>query len=1277
MHELKDFLKFLGFKPKEGQSNYWYKQYKSFSDYEISVIIKSSQDVVIDFGELIQVERKSTSSLNTAENYVVLECVNRLIEKGYRPQSIVLEKKWKLGHEGKGFLDIQVIDGLEQSFLMIECKTWGKEFSKAEEDTLKNGGQLFSYLQQEPNTKYICLYTSKFENNVIQYRSNIIENTEKFKNKNQSQLFEVWDKVFEEKGIFEEHVSPYNIKFTELLKSDLKTLEQEDGGKIFNLFAEILRRNVVSDKNNAFNKIFNLFLCKIVDEDKKRDDDEMAFQWKKQYDKLNLIEKNAGYKEFLGTLNDLYKEGIKDYLQIEVTDYSKDEVETLLQMFPTASEEAKGRIKMIIEELRFYKSNEFAFKEVNNKESFEENAKIVKEMVELLQGYKLKYSAKHQFLGDFFENLLNTGIKQESGQFFTPTPIASFICKSLPIWSIIENKNNREEVKFLPHVIDFASGSGHFLTESMDEINYYVENKIDDNWIKGGKRAKDEFEAGKKSYKWAKEYVYGIEKDYRLAKTTKISAFLNGDGDANVICGDGLGNFKYDKKYIGLLKSDTDSKDNQKFDVLVANPPYSVDEFKVTIEDYGKESFELFSGLSDQASEIECLFIERTKQLLKDGGVAGIILPISILSNGKIHMRARELILKYFEIKAIVEFGANTFMATGTNTATLFLKRRSNNDWKIIQNKVDEFFTNFRDVTVNGIESVFSNYVEYVFENISLKDYVSFFTNDASEEILNSEIIKDYKSAFKKLSSSKLTEAIQDIEKEKLLYFILTYKQKYVLVKAPSDNNTEKEFLGYEFSNRRGNEGIKIYKDTNGNNVTKLFNSDYEALYDETKVNSYILKAFENKEIPIPIQELKEVLQVQHLHESIDFERANFEKRISTEFGKKKVSIESRWELVTLEKICNIKIGGTPSRKIKEYYQNGENLWVSIAEMDGQVILDTKEKINDLGVKNSNVKLIKKNTTLLSFKLSLGKTAIAGKDLYTNEAIAGLEVKFEFRDLVIDTYLFYLFKSQVIDLKSIVGGKVFGKSLNSEDLKKIKIPLPPLEVQDLIVKEMRNIDKSESEIEKEIRERENEIEGIIEYNLINHSGYQKYKLKNLLEINPPKQTFTDVEMNISFIDMASVRNEGGIEKMEIKKVKEVIKKGYTGFKEGDILFAKITPCMENGKGAIAENLVNEYGFGSTEFYIFRTGDKVKSKLIYYFSRLKSFRKRAEQNMTGTSGHRRVAKMFIEDYEIYLPPLFEQERLVKQIVAIEDKITDLKEELSLLKINKAEVLKKHL
>ncbi|SUX26039.1 restriction endonuclease subunit S [Campylobacter upsaliensis] len=166
------------------------------------------------------------------------------------------------------------------------------------------------------------------------------------------------------------------------------------------------------------------------------------------------------------------------------------------------------------------------------------------------------------------------------------------------------------------------------------------------------------------------------------------------------------------------------------------------------------------------------------------------------------------------------------------------------------------------------------------------------------------------------------------------------------------------------------------------------------------------------------------------------------------------------WDTIKLGEVCKILIGGTPARNNSAYFQ-GDNLWVSIAEMNGQVITDTKEKISDEAIKKSNVKLIPKGTTLLSFKLSIGKTAIAGKDLYTNEAIAGLIPNDN--NKLLDMFLFYIFKWQTIDL-DLKGNNAFGKSLNSSVLKQeVKIPLPPLEAQESIVQAIESV---ENEITK-------------------------------------------------------------------------------------------------------------------------------------------------------------------------------------------------------------------
>ena len=127
--------------------------------------------------------------------------------------------------------------------------------------------------------------------------------------------------------------------------------------------------------------------------------------------------------------------------------------------------------------------------------------------------------------------------------------------------------------------------------------------------------------------------------------------------------------------------------------------------------------------------------------------------------------------------------------------------------------------------------------------------------------------------------------------------------------------------------------------------------------------------------------------------------------------------------------------------------------------------------------------------------------------------------------------------------------------------------------------------------------------------------------------------------------MASVDERlGAITVREDRFLREV-SKGVTAFEEGDVLFAKITPCMENGKAALARNLTNGIGRGSTEFHVLRPSDQVLAEYIYYFIRQSPFREAARRSFTGTAGQQRVPKQFMETVLVPLPPLNEQRRIV--------------------------------
>lgn len=161
------------------------------------------------------------------------------------------------------------------------------------------------------------------------------------------------------------------------------------------------------------------------------------------------------------------------------------------------------------------------------------------------------------------------------------------------------------------------------------------------------------------------------------------------------------------------------------------------------------------------------------------------------------------------------------------------------------------------------------------------------------------------------------------------------------------------------------------------------------------------------------------------------------------------------------------------------------------------------------------------------------------------------------------------------------------------------------------------------------------------------------KLGDVCEINPKAEVISD-DTEVSFIPMQNVTNDGKIDTSVIKKYNDV-KRGFTNFRDNDVLFAKITPCMENGKGAIAHSLKNGIGVGSTEFHIMRPNfEEITSEWLYYLISWPVFRRECEKNMTGSAGQKRVPKSFLENYNIDIPSLDEQRR----IAAVLDKVSDL-------------------
>lgn len=169
-------------------------------------------------------------------------------------------------------------------------------------------------------------------------------------------------------------------------------------------------------------------------------------------------------------------------------------------------------------------------------------------------------------------------------------------------------------------------------------------------------------------------------------------------------------------------------------------------------------------------------------------------------------------------------------------------------------------------------------------------------------------------------------------------------------------------------------------------------------------------------------------------------------------------------------------------------------------------------------------------------------------------------------------------------------------------------------------------------------------------------GWDAKSLGDICEVNPSRDE--NIPDEVTFIGMADVSENGQIENQ--RKVDYIrVSKGFTPFRKGDILVAKITPCFENGKGAHTDILLTEYGFGSTEFHVLRSFGC--SKFLFYHTITETFRKRMTSEMSGSAGQRRISRDSLSSYIIPIPPLPEQEKIA-EILTTCDRVLTLKKEL---------------
>lgn len=322
----------------------------------------------------------------------------------------------------------------------------------------------------------------------------------------------------------------------------------------------------------------------------------------------------------------------------------------------------------------------------------------------------------------------------------------------------------------------------------------------------------------------------------------------------------------------------------------------------------------------------------------------------------------------------------------------------------------------------------------------------------------------------------------------------------------------------------------------------------------------------------------------------------------------------------------------------------------------------------------TNISKIEEDAVSISARGTIGYAAIRKAPFYP---IVRLIVAIPDTRKILLRYLFEVISQ--LDFKN--SGKTIPQ-LTVPMIKDKKIPVPPIEVQKQIIAECEKIDDEYNSTRMSIEEYRKRIENIfdgLEVSAENKGTKGNIKLSSIASFNPSKSLIQGIsdDIMVSFVEMASVSNDGYIEKMTQRPFGAVKKGSYTYFAENDIIIAKITPCMENGKCAVANGLTNGIAFGSSEFHVVRCDENYLPNYVFGFLNRSKVRVEAKKNMTGASGHRRVPVSYYQNIDIPIMPLTKQKEIIDKVEKWQSEIYALQSRLSELSVMKNKVLEKYL
>lgn len=400
--------------------------------------------------------------------------------------------------------------------------------------------------------------------------------------------------------------------------------------------------------------------------------------------------------------------------------------------------------------------------------------------------------------------------------------------------------------------------------------------------------------------------------------------------------------------------------------------------------------------------------------------------------------------------------------------------------------------------------------------------------------------------------------------------------------------------------------------------------------------------------------------------------------------------IPQNWVWTKFGEILHLYTGNSINSKVKENKYIGKSTGLSYIAtkdvgFDNQINYNNGVRIDDY----QNFKIVPAGTSILCIEggSSGKKVGFTSEDVCFGNKLCAFETS-----KINSKLIFYYLQTDIFinQFNSKRHGLIGGVSV--KELNQILTPLPPLQEQKRIVEQIESLfsklDEAKEKIQLMLDSFENRKSAILhqafsgeltkkwrEENGISLDDWIEEELKERCHINPKKISTKELndDMDITFIPMASVSDIlGTVSEPLIKKLGKY-KKGYTNFASSDILFAKITPCMENGKIAVVGELKNDIGFGSTEFHVIRCNGNVYNRFVYHLLHWRKFREEAKSVMTGAVGQQRVPKSFLEEYKIAFPSVEEQKEIVRILDNIFNKEQDVREFIDL--IQRIDLIKK--